>query len=113
MPHRSEHSDHSESGEELVDRQATTSNGVDLNLTQDTNASHVTSNTEGKGRSSGSDSDASKSSAGGSESGSDDEETQNLAQTTATEFEPYSGGKSSPDDVSKRNLRFFSAFKKN
>lgn len=67
----------------------------------------MTSNTEGKDHSSGSDSDASKSSAGGSDSGSDDEETRNHAQTTATEFEPYSGGKSSPDDVSNNVLKIF------
>uniref|UniRef100_A0A336MTF9 Chromodomain-helicase-DNA-binding protein 1 n=1 Tax=Culicoides sonorensis TaxID=179676 RepID=A0A336MTF9_CULSO len=86
-------SDHSESEGE---RNQPSNNGLDLNSTQDTNISHVTSNTEGKehGSSSG-DSDRSKS---GSESGSD-EDAPNHAQTTATEFEPYSGGKSSPDDV--------------
>lgn len=76
-----------------------------MNSTQDTIASHATT-------SKASDSDDDDDGSGSGESGSDDDEdTRNHAQTTATEFEPYSGGKSSPDDVSDNffNFQFFKA----
>lgn len=79
-----------------------------MNSTQDTIASHATTS---KASDSDDDDDDDDGSGSGESGSDDDEDTRNHAQTTATEFEPYSGGKSSPDDVSDNFLLIFSFLK--